>query len=1296
MATVALVVGDNTSLNVTDTLFKTLLETDLGHTVTVIDDSTAEDKNYDLIVISESVTSTNLLPSGVEQYFPDTAGDPPVILTEQALTDDWGITTAGTNAQGSQDSVDYLTGADTYINWTGQATNTTVVVLDTAREFYMIGDGDLNSNAISLVDNTANTGSYVTWLPTGTSTTVPSTTTAPIVWFGLAGANATLPATDANAAYEQLFKDIATELIAGQTVSVHKTTGEYSTVQAALDAADVTNGYWRVMITDAALYTESIDVDTITGTPNINRYVWLTAASNVRHGGDQGVGARIDSTAGNVFTLANGAADFFRCDWLEIKINNSNNSAEAFRLDPGVENVLISHCIIWTNYSTSANDQDGIYMTTHSSTNSLSVDNCVFSGWQRAGINVQQFGASTGNTYTLNVDHCSFYKNGDFGAAEAESAAISVTSDDADDVIVVNMYNTAAGGTTNGGSAERDFVDGPEVTLRVDRTAPTGSVTWNGSHNLTAYPAANPLTDIDGTNNITDWQEAISGISGTSQTSGSYWVIATVDDTNPIDSYDLRPLNDTDAGNLVLGNGIGVGVSGYSEPDARQDFSIDIAGNYRPTTSVDIGAYQLSQQPAIVQNAIDYDNTPTAGTSFTTSWGSATTADNMLFAIFGLESGAADASATVTTPSGWTKIGDAEEANRGCVVVFAKVAAGSDSDVTVTWSTANDHPALAIVEVSGLDSSALTGGDYLVGTDASVGSTDTGATIASFSAQNFGDALFYGFYGKGLNYDPLTLPTGWTEGNQAGGSNTSVSWGYDLDGGVSTPPADYDYTLSGASRFGLVQWSWPLEPLSTGDASAIVTAINPNVTLPADTGKAASKAPVTAINPTITVPTELGKAASKTPSTAINPTGLEVDANGTAGKSATPLAINPVITLDNPGSSSNSAGPVAINPNITVETPDRTASPNAVNPSITVFAEGIGSAGNATAGFDAINPTITVDTPATASSIAPVTGIYPRVAADFPGSSGDYAWTEDSVTNSVTGDIDVRVHVALDDWASGVAQVLMGKRNGSTNKSWQFQVGTTGRLVLNTTTNGSTDRTAVASTQGTYVNGEPKWVRATLDVSAGDTYFYESDDGTSWTQIGNVQAGAATSIFDSTAHVTVGAYQDNGSSLPATGTFYSAEFLDGIDGSVAASFNPALAGTETTWPGTLGETWDLGGSAAISFGNGTKVSAFGRPGSTVFTTAINPTVTLGASAIDDEFALVTAINPSVTLASLATADSLIAVLDIEPSVTVNATAKGPKNSSSPQVSISPDVTLIGLGIGDTVPSKASGRMIPHR
>lgn len=154
------------------------------------------------------------------------------------------------------------------------------------------------------------------------------------------------------------------------------------------------------------------------------------------------------------------------------------------------------------------------------------------------------------------------------------------------------------------------------------------------------------------------------------------------------------------------------------------------------------------------------------------------------------------------------------------------------------------------------------------------------------------------------------------------------------------------------------------------------------------------------------------------------------------------------------------------------------------------------------------------------------------------GLAGNFASTPDSAALSITGDIDIKVKVTLNDWTPATGTAIAQKFTTSANqRSWVLLVLTDGSLRLVHSSDGiatiNTDSTAVTG----FADGATKWVRATLDVNDGAgnrvAKFYTSDDGSTWTQLGTtVTTAGTTSIFDSTAQLSFP--RDNGDTLPGT------------------------------------------------------------------------------------------------------------------------------------------------------------------
>ena len=178
----------------------------------------------------------------------------------------------------------------------------------------------------------------------------------------------------------------------------------------------------------------------------------------------------------------------------------------------------------------------------------------------------------------------------------------------------------------------------------------------------------------------------------------------------------------------------------------------------------------------------------------------------------------------------------------------------------------------------------------------------------------------------------------------------------------------------------------------------------------------------------------------------------------------------------------------------------------------------------------------------------------------LPGVSLNAATTPDAAALDITGDIDIRCKVALDDWTPGALGVLISKYGAAGNRSYQFYVNTTGTLEIAWTADGSTALTSTSTVAPTVVDGATLWVRATLDVDndavGNTTTFFTSNDGTTWTQLGStvVKAGI-TSIYSGTTQLAVGANSQSSLTQTSRGKFFRAQVLNGIDGTVVFDAN---------------------------------------------------------------------------------------------------------------------------------------------
>jgi hypothetical protein len=242
----------------------------------------------------------------------------------------------------------------------------------------------------------------------------------------------------------------------------------------------------------------------------------------------------------------------------------------------------------------------------------------------------------------------------------------------------------------------------------------------------------------------------------------------------------------------------------------------------------------------------------------------------------------------------------------------------------------------------------------------------------------------------------------------------------------------------------------------------------------------------------------------------------------------------------------------------------------------------------------------------------------------LPGVSQNWATTPDAAVLDITGDVDIRIKVALDDWTPGAVNTLIAKATSSTtNRSYWFNVNIDGTLGLLTSPDGTSgSQITYTSTVATGIaDGATKWVRATLDVDNGASgktaTFFTSDDGTTWTQLGAaVTSAGTTSIFSGISPLTVGGI---GAAQPSRGKFFRAQVRNGIDGTVVFDANfetsiTSLLQTSFTESSSNAATVTIGRSGDVFESAGITEAGYLYPGATnTFTASATDFLNFGAS-----------------------------------------------------------------------------------
>jgi hypothetical protein len=178
----------------------------------------------------------------------------------------------------------------------------------------------------------------------------------------------------------------------------------------------------------------------------------------------------------------------------------------------------------------------------------------------------------------------------------------------------------------------------------------------------------------------------------------------------------------------------------------------------------------------------------------------------------------------------------------------------------------------------------------------------------------------------------------------------------------------------------------------------------------------------------------------------------------------------------------------------------------------------------------------------------------------------------DSAALDITGDIDIRMKIAPDDWTPASANYVLVKTDFSGQQSYHVRIETSGKLRFLWSANGTTLIQPESSVATGLTDGTVKWIRVTLDVDNGaggnDCKFFLSDDGITWTQLGTTQTTAGTtSIFSSTSNVLL--------SGPVSGVKnYRTQIFNGIDGTKVLDVDTSVigSGSATSFNALTGQT----------------------------------------------------------------------------------------------------------------------------
>ena len=212
-----------------------------------------------------------------------------------------------------------------------------------------------------------------------------------------------------------------------------------------------------------------------------------------------------------------------------------------------------------------------------------------------------------------------------------------------------------------------------------------------------------------------------------------------------------------------------------------------------------------------------------------------------------------------------------------------------------------------------------------------------------------------------------------------------------------------------------------------------------------------------------------------------------------------------------------------------------------------------------------------------------------------PGVVGNYASAPGSAALDITGDIEIVVRVAMDDWTPTAAQVFASRINFSTNSSYRFLITSAGMLQFDycPTSDWAVAINKAATVAVPFADGTAGWVKVTFAVATGVASFYSSTDGVSFSLLSATSSTGATSIGASTSALSIASSGSGSGNL--SGKFYRAIVRNGIGGPTVfdADFTTGItSGAQTTF------TESSSNAATVTINRGTagrKCVAVTRP-----------------------------------------------------------------------------------------------------
>ena len=208
----------------------------------------------------------------------------------------------------------------------------------------------------------------------------------------------------------------------------------------------------------------------------------------------------------------------------------------------------------------------------------------------------------------------------------------------------------------------------------------------------------------------------------------------------------------------------------------------------------------------------------------------------------------------------------------------------------------------------------------------------------------------------------------------------------------------------------------------------------------------------------------------------------------------------------------------------------------------------------------------------------------------LPPDTISYATTPDTAALDITGDIDVRADITLENWGANIYQSIVSKWDEAFNVSYRFAVSNASRLQFAFSTNGDGGGIFGAeTTDAVFPDATGRLaVRATVDVDNGAggfvvTFYTAPSMAGPWSLVSSTTGAPVVTFFSGTARLEVGG-NSQGGATSINGKIHSVELRSGIGGSIVANpdFTAQPLGT-TSFTDSTGKVWTLVGDAEIVY-----------------------------------------------------------------------------------------------------------------